>query len=116
MRKLIAIVIVLCLFAAPAYARSAKAAAAGGGKATVQKATPGERIANETAEAVADVLTGKDSSKKEGSGSLPPGLAKKDKTPPGWDKGKKEGWDKEGHKDSPIEVIVKSIFGKTEKK
>lgn len=104
-----------------AYAKPGK----GEGKGSTEKETAGERIANETADAVADVLTGEDSNKSTGGGT-PPGLGKKDKTPPGlekqdkvpagWDKGKKEGWDKEAKQDSPIKTFIKGLFEKKEQK
>ena len=74
-----------------------------------------ERVGNETADAIADVLTGKDTKKTTTTtGAMPPGLAKKGKTPPGWDKGKKTGWTKtevvkeEG--ESPIHKFIKGLF------
>ena len=75
------------------------------------------RIANETMDAIADVLTGKES-KAETTKSLPPGLAKKGKTPPGWDKGRKTGWKTEAKKEeeSPIKKFVKSVFSQAPQK
>lgn len=71
----------------------------------VGKNSPTGRVANEAADAVADVLTGTDNL-PPGQGTMPPGLAKQGKTPPGWDKGNKVGWDKTTT-DSPIKRWVK---------
>jgi len=73
----------------------------------------GSRIANEAGDAIADILTGEDSNYRHKSNKLPPGLAKKGKTPPGWSKGKKTGWDKE-KKDSPIKSFFKGLFGQSD--
>ncbi len=78
--------------------------------------TAAERVGNEAADAIADVLTGKETKKTTTTttGAMPPGLAKKGKTPPGWDKGKKTGWSKttevkeEG--ESPIHKFIKGLF------
>lgn len=81
----------------------------------------GERIADHTADAVADVLTGEDTSKSDVAGKkVPPGQAKKGTVPPGWSKGNKTGWDKKSEasgtkSESPIQQMVKALFGKKEK-
>ena len=75
----------------------------------------GERITDHTADAVADVLTGEDSSPDKKTKKVPPGHAKKGTTPHGWSQGEKTGWDKEesGTKtDSPIKQMVRKLFGK----
>ena len=109
---LLVMVSAMLLIPADAYAKKGK----GASKSVHNEPSAGERIANETADAVADVLTGEDSSRTTVSKSkgTPPGLAKKGKTPPGWEKGKKTGWDKEdsGTKsESPIKQFVKGLFG-----
>lgn len=78
------------------------------------KASATERVGNEVADAVADVLTGDDSGKAAPSkGAMPPGLAKKDKVPPGWSKGEKTGWDKASQEEeSPIKRFFKNLFSK----
>ncbi len=109
MKKLIGLWIVFALMAAPAYAKPDKSHGLAKGQETA-----GDRVADEAADALADVLTGKDDKKVEKTTStLPPGLDKKDKTPAGWEKGKKEGWEKknEGQEDSPIKKFFKSLFG-----
>ena len=80
----------------------------------VNKGAPADRIADEAAEAVTDVLTGENAgdmppglAKK---GTMPPGLAKQGKTPPGWDKGKKVGWGKD-QAESPIKNFTNWLFG-----
>jgi len=98
-----------------------------------------ERVGDEIADSIADVLTGEEKvsqtivtkttvsgekglppglSKKE---SLPAGLEKKDTTPEGWSEGQKVGWgDKteikeiaaEKTKESPIRRFIKNIFSR----
>lgn len=104
MKRAVAILMVWVLAAPPVFAAPKD-------KAVGQKADAGDRIANEAADAVADILTGEDG-KKTSTSKLPPGLAKKDKTPPGWDKGKKVGWDKKAEpaEDSPIKKFFKNLF------
>lgn len=114
LRSVVAIFAIVCFLAVPAYAKPK------GQGAQEQKQSAGERIGNETADAVADVLTGEDSKKtssvktKKGT---PPGLSKKGKVPPGWNKGKKTGWEKTEGEDSgtksesPIRQIVRKMFG-----
>ena len=115
LRKLLVFLMIFSLIAAPLYAKPNKGK---GASASSKKASAGERIGNEFADSVADVLTGEDSKStaKSKSKKVPPGLAKKGKTPPGWDKGKKTGWDKEEKekKDSPIKSFVKGLFGQTD--
>ena len=105
-------VVVLSVWALPVSAAPKEGKAPGKARAS-EAETAGDRIANETADAVADVLTGEKAKAEPSKGSLPPGLAKKDKTPPGWDKGKKTGWDKEeaAKEDSPIKKFIKGLFG-----
>lgn len=105
MKKLVAIMAIFVLAASPVFA-APKA------KDHPQQSNAGDRITNEAADAVADILTGEDSKKKTSTSKLPPGLAKKDKTPPGWDKGKKVGWDKKAEpaEDSPIKKFFKNLF------
>ena len=104
MKRIVAMLTILFLAASPVFAAPKD-------KGPSQKASAGDRIANETADAVADVLTGKDSTKKTTTGQMPPGLAKKGKTPPGWEKGKKTGWEKEvPAEDSPIKKFFKNLF------
>ena len=68
------------------------------------------RVGDEIADSLADVLTGEESSKSK-KGNIPPGLAKKDKMPPGWEKGKKTGWSKEeSSEDSVIRKFFKNLF------
>ena len=103
MKRMMAILTILVLAASPVFAAPKD-------KGPSQKADAGDRIANEAADAVADVLTGKDT-KKTKTGQMPPGLAKKGKTPPGWEKGKKTGWEKEvPAEDSPIKKFFKNLF------
>ncbi len=111
MIKVMAVVVLaLALVAMPAYANPNKGEKAS--NAASQTCKAGDKLVCHTADAVADVLTGDDSSKSKPAGNTPPGLAKKGKTPPGWSKGKKEGWDKEPEKkDSPIQSFVKGLFG-----
>jgi len=115
------VVIALCVAALPALAKQEdKAVGKAVGKvvdttADTAKAAvdTGGKVANEIADAVTRPLTG-EAAKPSGSGSMPPGLAKKDKTPPGWSKGEKTGWNKEedkGHRDSLIDKVVKTLFG-----
>lgn len=83
----------------------------------------GERIADHTADAVADVLTGEDTAGADvttAGKKVPPGQAKKGTVPPGWSKGNKTGWDKKSEdsgtkSESPIQQMVKALFGKKEK-
>ncbi len=105
MKKLVAMMAIFVLAASPVFA-APKA------KDHPQQSDAGDRITNEAADAVADILTGEDGKKKTSTSHLPPGLAKKGKTPPGWDKGKKVGWDKEGApaEDSPIKKFFKNLF------
>lgn len=119
MKGIVAMVAVLALIACPVYAGQE-----GKGKGCTEKhgqaETAGDKIANETADAVANVLTGEESKPQPSDKGMPPGLAKKDKTPPGWDEGKKTGWNKGEtafqHKDSPIDKFIKGLFGVKEKK
>jgi len=105
MKKLVAIMAIFVLAASPVFA-APKA------KDHPQQSNAGNRITNEAADAVADILTGEDSKKKTSTSKLPPGLAKKDKTPAGWEKGKKTGWDKNEApvEDSPIKKFFKNLF------
>lgn len=112
MRHLISALILVSFLAIPVYA-GPKAGKGSDKNAAADSQNAGDRIANETADAVADVLTGEDAKPQPAKGTMPPGLAKKDKTPPGWDKGNKTGWDKEAPppEDSPIKKFIKSVFG-----
>ncbi len=79
-------------------------------KTSVEKA--GERIVDEAVDAVTDELVGEGSSSTR-SGGMPPGLSKKGKTPPGWSKGKKVGWDKDSSppkRDSWVRRLIRGIF------
>ena len=86
--------------------------------------TPAQQIANETASAVANVLTGGSSQAASETGTppglakkggVPPGLAKKGGVPPG--QAKKPNWKRDHpHVDSPIDMLVKGLFGKKESK
>lgn len=109
-------VIAICLFiSSQTYAESTKNKNGKG----ANKSDPAGRVANEAADAVADVLTGEDSQGSSGNmppglakqGKMPPGLAKQGKTPPGWDKGNKVGWNKTTT-DSPVKRWIKKwVFG-----
>lgn len=102
------VVIVVCfLISSQVYADSPKNIKGKGARGRgADKSAPADRIADEAADAVTDVLTGKDSQGSPGNtppglakqDKMPPGLAKQGKTPSGWDKGKKAGWNKEGKK------------------
>jgi hypothetical protein len=93
----------VCVFSASAMAKPQKES----------KPSATERVGDEVADAVADVLTGDDSGKAAPSkGVVPPGLAKKDKVPPGWSKGEKTGWDKASQEESPIKRFFKNLFSK----
>lgn len=107
-KKILAICMILSLFGFFAYAAPPQK------KAEPGKASAGERIVDETKQAVADVLTGEETPSRPSKGATPPGLEKKGKTPPGWSKGKKTGWSKEAEpkKDSPIRAFIKKLFGK----
>ena len=78
----------------------------------------GKRVVNEAADAVADELTGNrgyvnSSGGPPGlQGRRPPGLEKQDKTPPGWSKGRKAGWDKtqQPQHESFIRRVIHGIF------
>ena len=82
--------------------------------------SPGQQIANETASAVANALTGQSSQATSETGTppglakkggVPPGLAKKGGVPPG--QAKKPNWKRDHpHVDSPIDTVVKALFGK----
>ena len=81
-----------------------------------------ERVGNEIADTVADVLTGKEKKTTTTTGAMPPGLAKKGKTPPGlegktppgWGKGKKKGWTEKTttESESPLRRFIKNLFQK----
>ena len=78
-----------------------------------------ERVGNEIADGVADVLTGDTSSSKttvthsKSGSSLPPGLAKQGKVPPGHAKmGHTEVTTVKTKEDSPIKTFIKNLFGK----
>ncbi|HXV18765.1 MAG TPA: hypothetical protein VD883_01675 [Candidatus Omnitrophota bacterium] len=107
MKKITAVLMLLILAASPVWA-----APKDKDKGQSHKADAADRIGNETADALADVLTGENSKKPEKTGTMPPGLAKKDKTPAGWEKGNKEGWEKkqpEGE-ESPIRKFFRNLF------
>ena len=120
-KVMVVVVAVLCIAALPVLAKQGGTAV---GKAvgkvvdtTADTAKAGvdtgSKVANEIADAITQPLSG-ESAKTSGSGSMPPGLAKKDKTPPGWNKGEKTGWNKDeskGHQDSVIDKVVKTLFG-----
>lgn len=118
----IVLAIVLGMAALPAMAKQegkavgkvvSKAVDKNAGKADT-KADAGDKLTNEIVDAVTRPLTGAES-KGSGASSMPPGLEKKDKTPPGWSKGKKTGWNKDEpkcHQDSVIDKVVKAITGK----
>lgn len=117
LKKIMVLIMVMCLACASADAKPKSVNV----KSENAKPTASERIGNEAADAVADILTGSSSTEKTvtktKSKGTPPGLAKKGKTPPGWSKGKKTGWgDKEvtveEKKDSPIRSFVKKLFNK----
>jgi len=103
------VIVAICLFiSSQAYADSTKNKNGKG----ANKSDPVGRVANEAADTVADVLTGKETGNTPpGQGTMPPGLAKQGKTPPGWDKGNKVGWNKTTT-DSPIKRWIKKwVFG-----
>lgn len=127
----IAVVVLALLFVAGMVdAKSEGKGSKGKGKgAGGTEKTAVEKVGDETANAVADALTGTSSittteaakgvppglAKK---GKMPPGLEKKGKTPEGWSKGEKTGWDKTEtsttKNDSVIRGWVNKVFGKKE--
>ena len=98
MKKIIALLAIFAMVATPALAKPPWSA-----KEAPSKASAVEKVGDEIADSMADVLTGNTSTPKTKS-SLPPGLAKKDKVPPGWQKGVKK-------EDSPIKQFFKKLFG-----
>lgn len=92
---------------------------------TVERAA--KEVAKEAVDAVADeLLDDKGRVTQTGTGSLPPGLAKKGKmppgllekqgkTPPGWSQGKKTGWDKDQpQKESLVRRVIRKIFRRSQ--
>ena len=129
MKKMLVLVLIVCFFAASAYAKPPHAVKNTAPAATTAKPTAAERIGDEAADTVVDILVGEDepkttkttktvtSSKAKGT---PPGLAKKGKTPPGWSKGNKKGWSETKveevevteKKESPVRRFIKGLFNK----
>jgi hypothetical protein len=123
LRKMLVIFIMACFIATPVFAKGK-----GSGNSEAQQKSAGQRIADHTADSVADVLTGEDSSQeavsktkaKSKSKGVPPGHAKKGTTPHGWTQGEKKGWGEKSEdsgtkSESPIKQMVKKFFGKEDK-
>lgn len=76
------------------------------------------QIVHEVANAALDELEGKSASSTPhrppglSKGRRPPGLEKQDKTPPGWSKGKKEGWNEAEHKEGFFGRLTRVIMRK----
>jgi hypothetical protein len=103
-------ILTLCVAALPAFAKQGGNQAAKAAEKASDSSKAGDKMANEIADAMTRPLAGETTASK--SGSLPPGLAKKDKVPPGWSMGEKTGWSKENeHKDSFIDKVFKTLFG-----
>ncbi len=96
MEKRWVLVLVLSLIVSPLWADPP-------GRVSKKTVSAGDRIADEAAEAVAEVLTGEKSAKP--AKNLPPGLAKKGKVPPGH--AMKQQAEK---KESPIKTFIKGLF------
>lgn len=111
--KIFVFLLMLSIISAPVFAKAKTDTPA----ASKNEPSNIQKVANATTDAVVDVITGEDD---KSSKSLPPGLAKKDKTPPGWDKGEKTGWDKEASgtkSESPLKQFIRALFKpKTETK
>jgi len=112
-RMTIVVIVMVCLAISTAEAKPKSKVKGDKAQDAASQSSAGDKVANELADAITQPLSGEETSAK-GEKSMPPGLAKKDKTPPGWDKGKKTGWDKskeQGHQDSVIDKAVKAVFG-----
>ena len=109
MRKILSLLVVALFISTSVWAKPDWAAKKAPKK--VSESTAVERVGDEIADSVADILTGGDT-KKPSNGNLPPGLAKKDKVPPGWAQGKKTGWGEKEDSDSPIKQFFKKLFSK----
>ncbi|MBD3296042.1 MAG: hypothetical protein GF392_01585 [Candidatus Omnitrophica bacterium] len=121
MKKIVTVSLIITFCALGAYA-----APGGKGRGTVvEKKSAADRIGDEVADSTADILTGEDddSSPRRSPKGMPPGLEKKGKTPPGWSRGKKKGWEKKGgpetsgtKTDSPIKQFMKKLLGQDKDK
>ena len=121
----LSILIALLVLTASSHAFAAKPEGVGKGRSAEAKSAA-QRVGDEIADSVADVLTGEEGKKSKGTktgdlppglakkGKVPPGLAKQDKIPPGWNKGEKKGWgEREGEADeSPIKRFFKNLLSK----
>lgn len=79
----------------------------------------GQRVVDETVDAVVGELIGEDPTGVTPSGmppglsrkgKMPPGLEKKGKVPPGWSKGKKKGWDQTAGSSQKQEGVIRRLI------
>jgi len=107
---------VIFVLAVPAWAEHNR----GRGRDEQTTGTATQKAVKEAANAALDELEGKP--QPAAKQSMPPGLQKQGKTPPGWSKGRKEGWNKqqepkkEGFFGRLTRVIMRSDKAKQEQK